>query len=306
MTLYPEDKVDGGVLENPGIPLIFRIPTRYKPEKNSHLNNLAKPLPRPPILRADSAPPQCSGTASNSWSVLGGQVTATSNVGFLPIAIRPKIGSRTSTMGSDTPAQQTHLPGTQVANNSTGTISRAARSSPDMAQGRSTAVRGLSQGSYTQLSGLMCEVYRTTGRGPPALVGATTTILGDKLYVFGGRTVSGSTLGPLTSDLHELDLIRRHWTKLEATGDIPLPRYFHSMCALGGTKMVCYGGMSLASNQSAGANQQQPETIVMSDVYIYDVHTRKPRMDLYSAPEERLWSLQEYDRTFSSSIDGQN
>ncbi|RKK17280.1 hypothetical protein BFJ68_g17102 [Fusarium oxysporum] len=177
-------------------------------------------------------------------------------------------------MGSDTPAQQTHLPGTQVANNSTGTISRAARSSPDMAQGRSTAVRGLSQGSYTQLSGLMCEVYRTTGRGPPALVGATTTILGDKLYVFGGRTVSGSTLGPLTSDLHELDLIRRHWTKLEATGDIPLPRYFHSMCALGGTKMVCYGGMSLASNQSAGANQQQPETIVMSDVYIYDVHTR--------------------------------
>jgi hypothetical protein len=27
MTLCPEYKVDGGVLENPGIPLIFRIPT---------------------------------------------------------------------------------------------------------------------------------------------------------------------------------------------------------------------------------------------------------------------------------------
>jgi hypothetical protein len=25
MTLYPEDKVDGGVLENPGIPLPFRV-----------------------------------------------------------------------------------------------------------------------------------------------------------------------------------------------------------------------------------------------------------------------------------------
>jgi hypothetical protein len=27
MTLCPEDKVDGGVLENPGIPLPFRIQT---------------------------------------------------------------------------------------------------------------------------------------------------------------------------------------------------------------------------------------------------------------------------------------
>lgn len=127
----------------------------------------------------------------------------------------------------------------------------------------------------------MCNVHRTTGREPPPLVGATTTILGDKLYVFGGRILSRSRPAPLTSDLYELDLIARHWTKLETGGDVPPPRYFHSMCGLGDTKMVCYGGMSPASSPAQAAStvdqqqQQQPEVSVMSDIYIYDVETRK-------------------------------
>ncbi|GAW21155.1 hypothetical protein ANO14919_106720 [Xylariales sp. No.14919] len=134
-----------------------------------------------------------------------------------------------------------------------------------------------SSGSSAHLSGLMCNVHRTTGREPHPLVGATTTILGDKLYVFGGRILSRSRPAPLTSDLYELDLIRRHWTKIETTGDIPPPRYFHSMCALGDTKMVCYGGMSPTANpQPTSASQdQQPEVTVMSDIYIYDVLTKK-------------------------------
>ncbi|KAI9149103.1 Protein ral2 [Paramyrothecium foliicola] len=140
-----------------------------------------------------------------------------------------------------------------------------------------TPVAGPSQGSSAHLSGLMCNVHRTTGREPHPLVGATTTILGDKLYVFGGRILSRSRPAPLTSDLYELDLIRRHWTKLATTGDVPPPRYFHSMCPLGDTKMVCYGGMSPAPVPPAGSDsqQQQPEITVMSDVHIYDVPTRK-------------------------------
>lgn len=122
----------------------------------------------------------------------------------------------------------------------------------------------------------MCNVHRTTGREPHPLVGATTTILGDKLYVFGGRILSRSRPAPLTADLYELDLIRRHWTKLETHGDIPPPRYFHSMCALGDTKLVCYGGMSPTGGQSAAvAPDQQPEVTVMSDIYIYDAPTKK-------------------------------
>ncbi|KAF2972732.1 hypothetical protein GQX73_g845 [Xylaria multiplex] len=155
---------------------------------------------------------------------------------------------------------------------------QSAGPSPQVASStRGSAVGTSSSGSSAHLSGLMCNVHRTTGREPHPLVGATTTILGDKLYVFGGRILSRSRPAPLTSDLYELDLIRRHWTKLDTTGDIPPPRYFHSMCALGDTKMVCYGGMSPTTNpQPTSAPQdQQPEVTVMSDIYIYDVLTKK-------------------------------
>ncbi|MCJ1486414.1 hypothetical protein MMC06_006591 [Schaereria dolodes] len=151
------------------------------------------------------------------------------------------------------------------------------------ATGVSPAVGQLSQtiAGTTNLSGLVCNVHKCTGKEPHALVGATTTILGDTLYVFGGRKVSRRR-PQLTSDLYQLDLIRRHWTKVETKGDIPLPRYFHSVCALGDTKLVCYGGMSPASSQpqqaQSNASQQnvdqQPEVIVMSDVHVYDAPTR--------------------------------
>ncbi|KAL2130070.1 hypothetical protein VTI74DRAFT_6927 [Chaetomium olivicolor] len=164
--------------------------------------------------------------------------------------------------------------------------------SPNVGQSRQAT--GTPLGTATpsaHLSGLMCNVHRTTGREPHPLVGATTTILGDKLYVFGGRILSRSRPAPLTADLYELDLIRRHWTKLETTGDIPPPRYFHSMCALGDTKMVCYGGMSPMTPQTAQKNipqDQQSEVAVMSDIYIYDIPTKKwtfiPTQD---APEGR-------------------
>ncbi len=139
----------------------------------------------------------------------------------------------------------------------------------------------------TNLSGLVCNVHRTTGKEPHALVGATTTILGDKLYVFGGRArILSRQRVPHTSSLYELDLVRRHWTKLETFGDIPPPRYFHSVCALGETKLICYGGMSpvsSASIQGQGHTVQQPpnatesqpdEVVVLSDIHIYDAPSR--------------------------------
>ena len=128
----------------------------------------------------------------------------------------------------------------------------------------------------TNLSGLVCNVHRTTGKEPHALVGATTTILEDKLYVFGGRILSRRK-PHLTSDLYELDLIKRHWTRLETFGEIPPPRYFHSVCTLGDTKLVCYGGMSPAGypkSDSLQPDEPQPEVVVMSDIHIYDVPTR--------------------------------
>lgn len=142
------------------------------------------------------------------------------------------------------------------------------------------------------LSGLVCNVRRTTGKEPHPLVGATTTILGDKLYVFGGRILSRSR-PQLTSDLYELDLIRRHWTKIEPTGDIPPPRYFHSVCALGDNKLVCYGGMSPAPGtpkdpSNPNSPETQSEVVVMSDIHIFDVPSRAwTRVAAHESPQGR-------------------
>jgi hypothetical protein len=136
---------------------------------------------------------------------------------------------------------------------------------------------GQSSNSNIGLSGFVCNVHRTTGREPKPLVGATTTILGDKLYVFGGRRIS-RTKPQLTSDLYELDLVTRHWSKVECKGEVPPPRYFHSICPLGDTKLVCYGGMSPSSNvvikSPDGPQDPNGEMGVMSDIHILDVITR--------------------------------
>ena len=139
----------------------------------------------------------------------------------------------------------------------------------------------------SNLSGLVCNVHRTTGKEPHPLVGATTTVLGDKLYVFGGRRLS-RTKPQLTSNLYELDLIRRHWTRLECKGDIPPPRYFHSVCGLGDCKLVCYGGMSPAPAGADTSADAQPEVIVMSDIHIYDVPTKTwTKINTPDAPQGR-------------------
>ena len=219
---------------------------------------------------------------------------------------RPMVpGSRTSTMDSATAApsaaqlggpgnfmssvnsSQTSLNRWNPAASEAEIIGNAGRAAGSAYQGtgpspNTTQTATLTYPQNSGLSGLVCNVHRTTGKEPRPLVGATTTIVGDKLYVFGGRRLS-RTRPQLTSDLFELDLIHRNWTKLETQGDLPPPRYFHSVCALGDTKLVCYGGMSPAvlpngqptiPNQPVNPQEPQPEVVVMSDIHIYDIPSR--------------------------------
>ncbi|KAI1167090.1 hypothetical protein F5B18DRAFT_648106 [Nemania serpens] len=222
---------------------------------NSDTEDSASMDSRSNTMDSTSSPPQIYGggiDANNSQGALGG-IVRTDGEG-LSDNLTPRSNGPLSAGPSPQVASSGRIPAPVTA---VGTTS--------------------STGSSAHLSGLMCNVHRTTGREPHPLVGATTTILGDKLYVFGGRILSRSRPAPLTSDLYELDLIRRHWTKIDTTGDIPPPRYFHSMCALGDTKMVCYGGMSPTTipPPASAPQDQQPEVTVMSDIYIYDVPTKK-------------------------------
>lgn len=131
-------------------------------------------------------------------------------------------------------------------------------------------------GSSPAASDLPCTVFRTTGDEPPALLGASTTILGDKLYVFGGRLSSQRNQGFL-NDMYELDLLSRHWTKLGTYGDIPSPRFYHSVSALGDSKLVCYGGLGPAPSTMDPSHCSTYERgfTVTSDVSIFDISDQK-------------------------------
>ncbi|CAN8100966.1 unnamed protein product [Discula destructiva] len=269
-------------------------------------DSLSKPLPEPPppspgIPVANPVPPPAATSQHHPQHSFSTILEPTS---YHDIPSDSEAGSsRTSTMDSNTPeplqaqigvkdygmdsahgaSVSLSMPaqdgGISAQNDSLTPKSTGPTSAGPSPQVNPTRASGGSGGNLaapgsSPASGLLCNVHRTTGREPHPLVGATTTIVGDKLYVFGGRILSRSRPTPLTSDLYELDLIRRHWTKLHTSGDIPPPRYFHSMCTLGDTKLVCYGGMSPAQN-STGAVDGQGDVTVMSDIHIYDVNTRK-------------------------------
>ncbi|KAJ6781481.1 hypothetical protein PWT90_02685 [Aphanocladium album] len=291
-------------LRNPPTPTFAQYsdqsPSRYTPPQDGfphpqtrqHARNLSlqhsleKPLPQPP---PDSGPGISSASAAPLTNAPHTEPLPSFSFPSRPTALQrmgsmdPNASISSNAMYGGQDQNTADIAGSMSSVNTDvrdGFSSRlngpgSSNASPAMGQTRGSAVAGPSQGSSAHLSGLMCNVHRTTGQEPPPLVGATTTILGDKLYVFGGRILSRSRPAPLTSDLYELDLIRRHWTKLETGGEVPPPRYFHSMCALGDTKMVCYGGMSPSPNQSVSQDQQQPEVSVMSDIYIYDVSSKK-------------------------------
>ena len=271
-------------------------PPQVKHARSTSTLNTEKPLPKTPasppveqLLQNPFSPPETpKAFASMSRSAMSGSRTSTmdSSTSGPPTSMYTG-GPKPSTYMQDTSSSQGSFASSSKAeeNDDTRDImtprsNGPPSAGPSPAQPRSAGGQtvGTPGGSSTHLSGLMCNVHRTTGREPHPLVGATTTILGDKLYVFGGRILS-RTRPSLTSDLYELDLIRRHWTKVETLGDIPPPRYFHSACPLGDTKLVCYGGMSPAPNQgqqlpAATSQDSQPEVVVMSDIYIYDAPTK--------------------------------
>ncbi|KAI5818087.1 hypothetical protein BZA77DRAFT_278366 [Pyronema omphalodes] len=173
---------------------------------------------------------------------------------------------------SSTPTQSstTGVPGTNVSGAS--------------APGPSNSTGGPPSQNF---STLVSTILKTTGKEPAPLVGPSTTIVNDVLYVFGGRALQSRSTPKLTNDMYALDLVTRVWKKLETRGQIPPPRYFHSVCALGDAKLVCFGGMSPAAGvggesanatgdgtqQVPGAVADTPEVMVMSDIHVFDIPT---------------------------------
>ena len=101
------------------------------------------------------------------------------------------------------------------------------------------------------ISDLTTSARITTGDVPPPLVGASTTVVGDKMYLFGGRLHS---MRRMTSDLYIFDLCTSVWKNITPTGSdsalhSPTPRYFHSADKWDNF-LIIFGGMGYASKNS--------------------------------------------------------
>ncbi|KAG0270342.1 hypothetical protein DFQ27_008357 [Actinomortierella ambigua] len=122
----------------------------------------------------------------------------------------------------------------------------------------------------------------TTGTIPPPLVGATMTIVDDKLYLFGGRLISTRQM---TNSVYVLNLVDFEWQNItdvvnvaptQSIGDPgaedenerakpPQERYFHSANAYK-NMIVFFGGMGPTSGASTGQ-----DLVVFDDINVLDL-----------------------------------
>ncbi|KIK57179.1 hypothetical protein GYMLUDRAFT_173135 [Collybiopsis luxurians FD-317 M1] len=114
---------------------------------------------------------------------------------------------------------------------------------------------------------LTTSCRKTSGDVPAKLVGASTTVVGSKVYLFGGRLV---TERRMVSDLYAFDLESFVWEKIAPfpEDDIPKPRYFHSADTWN-NQLIVFGGMS---NEPNSPNPE--ELCVLNDVRFFDLNTR--------------------------------
>ena len=115
-------------------------------------------------------------------------------------------------------------------------------------------------------------------------VGCSVTLLGDVVYVFGGRHVSSREM---VNHLWALDLRTLNWARLfppkppAAAGSQPhptllhdggpKPRYFHS-CVAWSTKLVVFGGEAYADDAAAAPAEtgEAPPMTTLGDVAVWD------------------------------------
>ncbi|KDQ62538.1 hypothetical protein JAAARDRAFT_122270 [Jaapia argillacea MUCL 33604] len=118
------------------------------------------------------------------------------------------------------------------------------------------------------ISDLTTFCRKTTGDVPPKLVGASTTVVGSNMYLFGGRLV---TERRMVSDLYVFNLETFAWEMVVPApeDDIPGARYFHSADSWN-NHLVIFGGMGI------NPESNNPEDLcVLNDVRFFDISTRR-------------------------------
>ncbi|KAK7052516.1 hypothetical protein R3P38DRAFT_2502440 [Favolaschia claudopus] len=116
-------------------------------------------------------------------------------------------------------------------------------------------------------SEIITHFRETVGDVPPGLTGASTTVAGSRLYLFGGSLAGGSDR-KLSSDLYALDLDLWKWEKIiPAMGEhAPPARYSHTL-DFWRNHLVLYGGL--------GEQSSSKRTEVLNDVRLFNLTTRR-------------------------------
>ncbi|KAI9344113.1 hypothetical protein BD770DRAFT_329082, partial [Pilaira anomala] len=115
------------------------------------------------------------------------------------------------------------------------------------------------------ISGIITQIHATLEEVPPALVGASVNVIGNKAYVFAGRL---ATSRKMTNYLYILDLHTLVWTRHIPPPDSekpPMARYFHS-ASVYKNQLVIFGGMGYSRLSNDGL-------CVLDDISILDVDT---------------------------------
>lgn len=115
------------------------------------------------------------------------------------------------------------------------------------------------------ISGIITQVRNTSGEVPPPLVGASVTVVGDRVFVFAGRLV---TSRKMTNHMYVLDIGDLTWTRHIPPPDSDKPpkaRYFHS-ASVHNNSIVVFGGMGYSRVSGDGL-------CVLDDISIFDIDT---------------------------------
>jgi hypothetical protein len=111
---------------------------------------------------------------------------------------------------------------------------------------------------------LITEFHRTTGDVPPLLIGATTTIINNHVYLFGGRLQSTRQI---SNRVFVLNLQTKVWKYVHPSNTPPPPRYFHSANAHNQSHIAYFGGMGVKKTS------QGEELVALADLIFLNLKT---------------------------------
>ncbi|CDH50288.1 galactose oxidase [Lichtheimia corymbifera JMRC:FSU:9682] len=100
--------------------------------------------------------------------------------------------------------------------------------------------------SSKSIADLTTRLASAKGDVPPPLIGASTTLVDNRVYVFGGRLTASAHVH---SQLYVLDLSNGVWTHVvpkHQQQKQPAARYFHSATAINNHCIVFFGGLTIS------------------------------------------------------------